>query len=68
VTMPNVDDRVKSKGPSFVRTLTGSKLAEMAKHEDIYILRDDSQEPAMVMVPYRVYLKLQDLAADREGA
>jgi hypothetical protein len=60
--MPNVDDRVKSKGCSFARQLTGSRLAEMAQRDELYILRDDAQEPAMVLAPYRIYLELQRLA------
>ncbi len=54
-----IDPRVQSKGSSWLRTLTGSMLGGMAITDEVFIIRDSRQEPAMVLVPYRIYLELQ---------
>lgn len=55
-----IDDRVRSKGRSFLRQLRGCDLTRMSDEENLYIIRGQHQEPAMVMVPYATYLKLQE--------
>jgi len=34
-------------------------LGGMAITDEVFIIRDSRQEPAMVLVPYRIYLELQ---------
>jgi len=59
--MIHIDPRVKSKHITWLRRLGGCDLTRLAQEKNVYLVHDCHHEPAVVVVPYELYLKLQQL-------
>jgi len=56
-----IDTRVKYVGMTKFRHLTCKKLRELPADE-LWVVQDSSGTPLAVVVPYKLYLKLQEMA------
>lgn len=60
-TLPIIDDRVEYRGVSILRTLTSKALKDLDK---IIVLQSEGGDDRLaVLIPYEVYLKIQNSGA-----